>query len=95
MIQIRYEKVDDRSLITIVDNGIGFNSRYRKKIFEPFVRVTGREGPSGSGLGLAICKSIVELHGGRIAAHGKPGRGTVVLISLPGKIESGGEEENG
>ena len=93
-IRIKYEKVDQRCLITIIDNGIGFNSRYRKLIFEPFVRISEQKGPSGSGLGLAICKSIVELHEGRIAAHGKPGRGTVVLISFPGKIESGGELED-
>jgi len=57
----------------------------RERIFERFVRLPS---PSheyhGSGLGLAICKSIVELHGGRISASaGANGRGLRVEIEIP------------
>ena len=39
--------------------------------------------PEGSGLGLAICKSIVELHGGKIWAHSQVGEGTKVFFTVP------------
>jgi len=38
----------------------------------------------GSGLGLAIAKSLVQAHGGTIAAESQPGRGTTIRFVLPG-----------
>jgi len=54
-------------------------------IFERFVQITPRSEPGqGAGLGLAICKSIVELHKGRITAANRTDRsGLAVIFSLP------------
>src|SRR5260221_11475728 len=50
-------------------------------IFEPFEQ---GERSEGLGLGLAICKSIVELHGGRIAASSPgPGKGAIFVVEIP------------
>lgn len=73
------------------DEGAGLPAHERERVFERFVRYprSQREHapgppPSGSGLGLAICRSIVELHGGRIRAEDRPGtRGLRVVIELP------------
>lgn len=40
-------------------------------------------GRTGNGLGLAIVRRIVELHGGRVAVHSRPGQGTTVTMDLP------------
>jgi len=71
--------------ITVDDEGPGLDAEQRSRIFERFVRFN-RPGPDdrGSGLGLAICRSIVQLHRGRIfATPGDTGRGLRMIIEIP------------
>jgi signal transduction histidine kinase len=71
--------------ITVDDEGPGLSAEQRTRIFERFVRFnhSGLE-DKGSGLGLAICRSIVQLHRGRIfAAPGESGRGLQMVIEIP------------
>ena len=71
--------------ITVDDEGPGLSAEQRTRIFERFVRFnhTGSE-DKGSGLGLAICRSIVQLHRGRIFAEpGGSGRGLQMVIEIP------------
>jgi light-regulated signal transduction histidine kinase (bacteriophytochrome) len=69
--------------ITVADNGIGFNDQYAEKIFKMFERLHGRTEYAGSGIGLAICRTIVERHGGTIAAASKAGQGATFTVTLP------------
>ncbi len=69
--------------IRVRDNGIGFDSSQRNRVFELFARLHGRSHYPGSGLGLAICKRIAELHGGGITVESTPGEGTVFSVVLP------------
>ncbi|HPH85687.1 MAG TPA: PAS domain S-box protein [Ferruginibacter sp.] len=69
--------------ISIQDNGIGFEERYRTKIFELFQRLHGKTEYGGTGIGLAICKKIMRNHDGIITASGEPGVGAVFTIYLP------------
>jgi signal transduction histidine kinase len=71
--------------ISVSDNGPGIPSDQLERIFERFTRgdagLTQRVG--GTGLGLAISKSLVELHGGSIAAESTPDRGSTFRVRLP------------
>jgi signal transduction histidine kinase len=69
--------------IQFSDNGIGFESKYSKKIFELFQRLQGKNDYPGTGIGLSICKKIIENHDGFISAEGIPGIGSVFHIYLP------------
>jgi signal transduction histidine kinase len=71
--------------VAVIDDGPGIPSDQLEHIFERFTRgdagMTQRVG--GTGLGLAISKSLVELHGGTIAAESALGQGSTFSFRLP------------
>jgi PAS domain S-box-containing protein len=69
--------------VTVRDEGIGFDEKYLDRIFSPFQRLHGRGEYEGTGMGLAICRRIAERHGGTLAAHSQPGRGSAFTIRIP------------
>jgi heavy metal sensor kinase len=72
-------------LLTVGDTGVGIAPEHLPRVFDRFFRVDesrSRES-GGAGLGLSICKSIVEAHGGTIAASSEPGVGTTFTVRLP------------
>ncbi|WP_343487322.1 ATP-binding protein [Allomuricauda sp. d1] len=69
--------------IAIQDNGIGFDTKKKQKIFEVFQRLHAKDEYSGTGIGLAICKKIVAQHGGFISASSTPNEGSVFYFYLP------------
>jgi two-component system sensor histidine kinase KdpD len=73
----------DRVVISVVDQGPGFPSADRERIFEPFYRGAGAAHDTGSGLGLAIARGFVEAAGGTLTAESLPGQGTSFVVSLP------------
>jgi PAS domain S-box-containing protein len=72
-------------VITVRDNGIGFNQEYTERIFTTFFRLNSKDKYEGTGLGLALCKKIVERHGGTITANGIKNIGAEFTIKLPKK----------
>ena len=69
--------------ISISDNGIGFDHRYREQIFEVFQRLYGKDEYPGTGIGLAIVKKIVENHSGIITATSELDKGATFDIYIP------------
>ncbi|MEK9629974.1 MAG: ATP-binding protein, partial [Nitrospinota bacterium] len=63
--------------------GIGFDSQHSNNIFQPFVRLNGRNQYEGTGIGLAICKKIVDRHQGKIIPSSKKNDGSVFQVTLP------------
>jgi light-regulated signal transduction histidine kinase (bacteriophytochrome) len=60
------------NMISVIDNGIGFDPKEGEKIFTMFYRLHEKGRHKGSGIGLAICKKIMDLHGGFIASECTP-----------------------
>ncbi|WP_293098688.1 PAS domain S-box protein [Moorena sp. SIOASIH] len=75
--------VNERCQIIVEDNGIGFDPRYRDRIFQTFQRLHGRSEYEGTGIGLAICRRIVERHNGSIMAESIPGQGARFIVRVP------------
>jgi light-regulated signal transduction histidine kinase (bacteriophytochrome) len=77
----------EATLITVSDNGIGFDTTYKDRIFDIFQKLDSTVKGS-QGLGLAICKRLIEKKGGRIWADSRVGQGSTFYISLPKKDET-------
>jgi len=69
--------------ISVEDNGIGFDEKYRDRIFQIFQRLHGRNEYEGTGIGLAICRKIVDRHNGSITANSAAGQGAQFIITMP------------
>lgn len=65
------------------DNGIGFDEKYKDRIFNIFERLHGRQQFQGTGIGLAIVKKITRRHNGSVDVTSKPDKGATFIISLP------------
>mgnify|MGYP001800245060 FL=1 len=77
-------------LITVQDTGSGIPSDKLEIIFERFQQLDSSDSRNheGTGLGLAICRSIVEMHGGKIWADSNLGIGSTFYFTLPTTVSS-------
>lgn len=71
-----------KAIISIQDNGIGIDLKYKDRIFIIFQRLHSSTVYPGTGIGLAVCKRILERHGGKIWFESDPGNGTTFKFSL-------------
>ena len=74
------------AVLTVRDNGSGIDAGLLPRVFDLFSQ--GEQTPDraqgGLGLGLALVKSLVELHGGGVAAHSDgEGQGSRLTVRLP------------
>jgi len=70
-------------VITVQDNGVGFNPVLVDKLFQPFHRLHGTGQFGGLGLGLAQVRKIVVRHGGQVAITARVDGGCTATLSLP------------
>ncbi len=71
-------------IISVADEGIGFDNKYNHNIFKIFGRLhTDHSAYDGKGLGLAKCTRIMSNHNGYIEAEGKAGNGATFHLYFP------------
>ncbi len=82
-ISIETGETADGWLVTVRDNGIGFDMRHHDRIFGLFQRLVSAAEFEGTGAGLAISKKITDRLGGSLRAEAKPGEGARFVLQLP------------
>ena len=85
-ILIRSSGHNQRTVIEVVDNGVGIPAADRERVFERFFQVDKARQASdrpGSGLGLAIVRHAATAMGGSVELADAPVRGTRVTLTLP------------
>lgn len=88
-ITVSARRQGDDWIISVRDNGLGFDGAGAERLFLPFQRLHGNA-IAGTGIGLALCRRIVHGHGGRIWAESPgPDQGASFHFSLPATRESG------
>ncbi|MDF0644867.1 MAG: ATP-binding protein [Nitrospira sp.] len=70
--------------IAVRDTGVGMPAADVQRAFHPFF--TTKEVGKGTGLGLFLSRETVAAHGGSLSLQSEAGRGTVVTVTLPGKM---------
>jgi two-component system, chemotaxis family, sensor kinase Cph1 len=81
-LNITAERQGQEWLISLQDNGAGFDPAQKEAVFQSFYRLQ-RDEATGTGLGLAICRKIIQSFGGRIWAETTPGEGSTFQFTLP------------
>ncbi len=85
-IQLLISKNNNNANITIIDDGIGIDTKIINRVFDPFFSVHASPVPEedmGIGLGLPIAKKIVEEHNGQIFITSELNKGTTLVMVLP------------
>jgi PAS domain S-box-containing protein len=82
-IKISSKSTDDEIEFGIRDNGVGFSSEYKDKLFQTFQRLHHPSQFEGTGIGLALVERIIQKHGGKVWADGVPDQGARFFFSLP------------
>ena len=87
IVEVKATDMGETTVFTVSDNGVGFENQFKEQIFTIFQRLHGRSEYEGTGVGLATVRKIVERHGGKIDADGRPGEGATFTVELPKTIE--------
>ena len=83
---VRLDRIGQRALITVADQGAGLKEGQQEKIFKKFERL-GRSGDGGSGLGLYISRRIARAMDGDLTVESSPGQGARFTLSVPAAEE--------
>jgi len=89
---------EDRCVIEVIDNGIGIRPEMLHSVFELFVQVdhSTTRSQGGLGIGLTLVKSLVEMHGGCVAAESDGlGKGSRFVVRLPREVDHSADDMYG
>jgi two-component system, LuxR family, sensor histidine kinase DctS len=82
ILDVSVQSLDGQTLVRLADRGSGVPPEVAEMLFTPFYTTKDQ----GMGMGLNICRSIIELHQGRLWFEPNPGGGSVFLFTLPERV---------
>jgi signal transduction histidine kinase len=87
-ITITVKDAPDQLTVSVQDTGIGMKAEDLPKLFREFEQIDGSytRRYQGTGLGLALCRRFVQMHGGRIWAESKFGKGSIFTFTIPREL---------
>jgi light-regulated signal transduction histidine kinase (bacteriophytochrome) len=82
-IHFALSETSDSVILSIADNGIGFDMKYKDRIFDIFQRLHLPDDYPGTGIGLALVKKAMQRIGGRAWATSSIGMGSTFFLEIP------------
>ena len=88
IITVEVTEEEHHAILRVKDTGMGFKEDNTQRIFERFYQGAANKGVhiQGTGIGLNLCRSLVTMHGGKIAAYnrkdGQKGACLEVILQL-------------
>lgn len=82
-IRIEVERAPAQTVLTVSDNGAGFDDSGIGVRLRPFQRFHAQSQRQDTGVGLVTCQRIAQRHGGCLQITPTPGTGTRVAVALP------------
>lgn len=82
-VTLRARREAQKATIEVQDNGMGIPPEEQDRVWQRLYRGDKSRSQRGLGLGLSLVKAMVEAHGGRVAVHSVPDRGSIFEVTLP------------